>query len=299
MLSAGGISIDTIRTRDGDEGPHVGGNAVYAAAGAWLVGADAGLCARVGSDFPAELMRELERVRFDTSRVRSTAGRSLKVTLDYRSDPRRQSYAADSGHNEELDPTPDQLGRLDRRWALHICGISPGRQRELIDAASGLAALLTLDTVVIPGEIEPDADGLLLMAARCDAFLPSREEVAHLWRGQPPREVLRMLVDAGCRAAVIKLGAGGSIGITDQTITWMPAYPATATDTTGAGDAYCGAFAATFAEDGDLKQAMAWATAAASMVIEVFGALSPLTDYARHTVAQRAHMLLSESGKGG
>lgn len=294
VLAVGGISIDTVLTPDGVSGPHLGGNAVYTAVGAWLAGSTTSLCARIGSDFPAQLIDGLKQKGFRTSSIKTIDGPSLKVTLDDRTSRRRQSYAADSGHNAQLDPTPEDLEGLAADSAVHVCGISPSRQARLLKALDGHAVLVTLDTVVIPGEIEPEAELLVRMAKQSDAFLPSREETQHLWPGQPPRAVLRTLSAAGWQTAVIKLGAGGSIGIDSGRITWMPAFPVRARDTTGAGDAYCGGFAATFARDRELVRAMAWATAVASLVVEAFGALTQVTDAARRTAAERAHMLLSE-----
>lgn len=247
----------------------VGGvEATHAAVGAWLAHADAALCSTLGAELRQELVRDLERAGIDTTRVRSTG---------------------------EPLPTADQLSGISAAWAVHLCAMPPHRQSELIDAVAGHVALVTLDTVFTVGEIEPEANDILTLAARCDAFLPSREDIAHLWPGQPPREVLRLLVRHGCRTAVIKLGRGGSIGIHDETITWMPAFPVTTSGSPGAGDAYCGGFAARYAADRNIAVAMAWGTAAASAVIESAGPFSALTEHSRRRVAQRAELLVREN----
>jgi ribokinase len=56
----------------------------------------------------------------------------------------------------------------------------------------------------------------------------------------------------------------------------VPAVPVEALDPTGAGDAFCGAFAVSFGRRGDLLDAACRATVAASFVVERRGALAVL-----------------------
>jgi sugar/nucleoside kinase (ribokinase family) len=100
-----------------------------------------------------------------------------------------------------------------------------------------------------------------------------------------------MLARRGVRAAVIKLGVGGSIGIREGAISRMPAFPVTASGATSGGEAYGGAFTARFSIDRNLPRAMAWATAAASAILESSMVLDQLTEFARRTAEFRARML--------
>src|SRR5205807_1167225 len=85
----------------------------------------------------------------------------------------------------------------------------PRWQRGIVRAVSPRAASTTLD-VDLAGVEQPNVNDLLALAARCDAFLLGHMEVAQLWPGEAPRSVLRLMAHAGVRAAVVKLGAGGS-----------------------------------------------------------------------------------------
>jgi sugar/nucleoside kinase (ribokinase family) len=248
------------------------GSALRSAVGAWLVGADAAICAITAADFPTELSRDVSRAGVDLSRVRAASDHDV------------------SPHGE-IDPTVDQLASVGPDWSVHVCGMPPARQREILRAVTHRAALVTLDGASLPGRGRAERTDILELAADSDAFLPGRGEVEQLWPGQPPREVLRMLARRGVRAAVIKLGVGGSIGIRDGAVSWMPAFPVTASGATSGGDAYGGAFAAKFSIDRNLPRAMAWATAAASVVVESFMVLDLLTEFARRTVEYRARML--------
>lgn len=255
-----------------------GGSALLSAVGAWLVGADAAICAVIGPDFPNDLIRPLARAGIDLSRVRQATAAELAAG--------------------ELDPSVDQLASVSPNWAVHLCGMSTRRQEAILRRVNQRVALVTLDTIYVAGNIEPEREQLIRIAAECDAFMPGRAEVTQLWPGEPPREVLRLLARHGVRTAVIKLGLGGSIGIREGVITWMPAFPVTASEAAAGGDAYAGGFAATFSIDRDLPRAMAWGAAAASVVCETSDLIDTLTDYARKKAESRARTLLSELRQG-
>jgi sugar/nucleoside kinase (ribokinase family) len=265
VIAVGRLSVDRDSIAGAAPPPSADGTAFAAAVGAWLVGVDAAVCAAIGPDFPTRLIREITRAGIDTSRVRPAQ----------RADP---------------DPAPEQLASLSPRWSVHICGLSLARQREIVRTISQRVTCFTLD--IDPRVTrQPDVSEVLALAAECDAFLPSREAVGHLWPGEPPRAVLRLMASAGVRTAVIKLGVGGSLGMCDGEIISMPAFPVAASGRMGGGDVYSGAFAAVYAADHDLRRAMAWATAAASVVFEANALLGLLSDFARNRVEGRARIL--------
>ncbi len=271
VIAVGRLSIDRDRAAGADPPPNADGTALAAAVGAWLVGVEAAVCAVIGPDFPTRLILEMTRAGIDTSRIRPAARRDAEAVTD-------------------LDPVPEQLASLSPRWAVHIGGLPTGRQREIVRAVSQRVACITLD-IETDGTIAPDVNDLLAVAAECDAFLPGRKDVAQLWPGEPPRAALRLMARAGIRTAVIKLGAGGSLGMRDGEIISMPAFPVTPSGWMGGGDAYAGAFAAMFAADLDLRRAMAWATAAASVVVESNVLLGHVSEFARNRVKARARIL--------
>jgi sugar/nucleoside kinase (ribokinase family) len=278
VVVAGGLSFDRVRARR-DLASGADGSALRAAVGAWLVGVETAVCAVIGSDFPTELIVGVTRAGVDLSRVRLAP------------DP-----AAVAG--ADLEPLPEQLASISPRWSVHLCGLSTARQREIIRAVNLRSPVITLDTVHLSGKIAPAAHDILELAANSDAFFAGRNEAAQLWPGQSHRELLHMLAGRGVGTAVIKLGAGGSIGIREGTITSVPAYPVTPSGLTGGGDAYGGAFAATFSSDRDLPRAMAWASAASSVVLESFATLDSLTEFGRSKVEYRARILEAEARNG-
>ncbi len=123
-----------------------------------------------------------------------------------------------------------------------------------------------------------------------DVFLPSWSEVHQLWPGMGPLAALRHLIAGGCRCAVIKMGAGGSVASDGSQMVLMPPLPVRVVDTTGAGNAFCGAFHVTWRESSDLVHALSSGAAAASVVIEGFGGLHALTEGSLERVAERSQI---------
>lgn len=292
VIACGGLTIDWLQNTTGRYGPSLGGNAAYAAAGAWLSGADADVVAVIGDDYPRELLAQLSGVGIGIRGVRTSPGPSFRVLLD-ESGPRRViSYLPDSGHNDRLDPLPTQLPELLAGDGVHICAIPISSQRALLEAVADQVGVVTLDTVVIRREIEPTAAELIALARRASVFMPSRDEIDHHWPGGPEAAV-RLLADAGCAQVVVKLGADGSIGWDGSDIIRMPAAQASVTDPIGAGDTYCGAVCARLAMGDSLRTAMRWGAAAASVIIQVHGVAPALTLAARARASERAAQLES------
>ena len=75
-------------------------------------------------------------------------------------------------------------------------------------------------------------------------------------------------------SVIVTLGAEGSVLYDDGVeLARVPARRVTAVDTTGAGDTYCGAFAAAIAEGQGLEAAVVFATAAAALSVQALGAV--------------------------
>ncbi len=76
----------------------------------------------------------------------------------------------------------------------------------------------------------------------------------------------------GAARVIITMGSRGALLFDGQQYQHIPAFPAVSVDTTGAGDAFNGAFAAAFADGQSVAQAAAYANAFASLAVEREGA---------------------------
>lgn len=83
---------------------------------------------------------------------------------------------------------------------------------------------------------------------------------------------LMSLVARGCHAAIITLGARGSVALVGGDIVRVPAFRVDVVDTTGAGDAYIGVLVAEIADGKDIADAMVDASAAGALATTHVGA---------------------------
>ena len=76
----------------------------------------------------------------------------------------------------------------------------------------------------------------------------------------------------GCGVAIVTLGSEGAVLVSEDATLHEPAIPVEAVDTTAAGDAFAGGFAARLAEGASLADALRWAVAAGSLAVTSLGA---------------------------
>jgi sugar/nucleoside kinase (ribokinase family) len=102
---------------------------------------------------------------------------------------------------------------------------------------------------------------------------PNRDEAAVL-TGEADPVVMAARLTRHYGAVVVKLGGAGCVLATPgEAPVAIAAHPAEATDTTGAGDAFCGAFISRWlADPGDLVGAARYAVRIAATVVTRFGA---------------------------
>ena len=122
-------------------------------------------------------------------------------------------------------------------------------------------------TVLDPAPAAPLPAELL---AATDVIVPNEHEI-DLIGGEA------VLNDSGVRTIVVTLGSRGARIAGDQgSAITLPAIPAHVVDTTGAGDAFCGALAARLAIGDGIRDAVRWGIAAGSLATTVEGAVPSL-----------------------
>ncbi|MFN3262298.1 MAG: ribokinase [Pikeienuella sp.] len=141
----------------------------------------------------------------------------------------------------------------------------PAAVRALEIARAGAAL-----TVLNPAPAAPLPAGML---ALCDFVTPNESEAEAL-TGLPVRSVAeaeaaaRALRAAGAGAAIVTLGAEGALFHDGKRTAHIPAFDAgPVVETTGAGDAFTGAFAARLSEGADPLEAARFGCAAASISV--------------------------------
>jgi sugar/nucleoside kinase (ribokinase family) len=305
----GGLREDYVINSAGEVHLRVlGGNAVYAAAGAQVWNKNVGVVSRVGSNFPAEWLVRLEKAGINV--------RAVRVLPDPQD---TRTFYAYLGQEERVDTDPiahfARVGRpvprelvdyesstagQDSRAKFMPLAVRPADLSEPVLGARGYhlapADFLTHHTVPVAVRrnsrpivtVDPSIrymqpafkDDLRRIVSGIDAFLPSEMELRTFFRDEMPGlwEAAVALGAMGAAFIDIKLGSRGQYLYESATgRKWhVPAYPATVRDVTGAGDAYCGGFLVGLAETGDAVEAALRGSISASLVVEGQGALYAL-----------------------
>jgi ribokinase len=111
---------------------------------------------------------------------------------------------------------------------------------------------------------------------------------------QGAQDAFRALAEAarlGAASVVITLGGDGCVALTGDSFLELEAYDVTVVDTTGAGDAFVGAFAVALSHGSDFADALMFAAAAGAATCGHSGAQSPTTsDEARSLLRQQPRL---------
>jgi ribokinase len=113
------------------------------------------------------------------------------------------------------------------------------------------------------------------LAREVDVLVPNRGELSKLARREgDPVDLARGLERA--KAVVVTLGAEGVAVVEGERVERIEAPRVHAVDSTGAGDAFCGALAQALADGADLVEAARWAVRVAAVSVTRVGAQSGL-----------------------
>ncbi|ADZ72099.1 ribokinase [Polymorphum gilvum] len=255
-----------------------GGKGANQALAACRAGAEVALVGAVGTDaFAAPALAGLKAVGVDLSAVRVLDGATGLAMIGVDAAGENLILVA-SGVNARVDAAwlDGRLGPVST-LLMQVELPLPALQAATARArAAGSRIVLNAAPVAGPGVGD--------LAAAADVVVVNESETADLGAvlGLPtdPEGFARTLAAAG-RAAVVTLGAGGVLAH-DGSRPWRLRPPPTAVvDTTGAGDAFCGALAAALDRGAGLGRALAEGVAAGSLACMATGAQSSAPDAAR------------------
>jgi ribokinase len=248
-----------------------GGKGANQAVAAARMGAVTRFVGRVGDDpFGARLAAGLAEAGVDTTGLVAVpdvpSGVALIVvdaTADNRIVVAPGANATLDGHDLDglrvaLDGAAVLLLQLEVPMAGVLAAAREARQRDVI---------VVLDPAPVPHGGLPDE---LLRTA--SIVTPNQHEAARLVGTGDVDTALATLRRRGAETAIVTLGAAGArwSGPAGEGAAAAPAV--SAVDTTGAGDAFNGALAATLAEGHDLVTAIEWAVAAGALAVTRPGA---------------------------
>ncbi|MBR0660137.1 PfkB family carbohydrate kinase [Neoroseomonas oryzicola] len=240
-----------------------GGMAANAAIAVVRLGGRAAFWGRVGDDLNGEpLAQALEQEGVDVTGLRRVPGGRTPVGAVL-VDPRgERTIVSFRGTGLGIDPAWLPLDRIagaaalccDPRWPEGV-------------AAAAAAARAAGVPVVLDGE-RSETRILVDLVPRVDHAIFSVPGLANYAPGRSPEEGLRQALASGpVKVAAVTQGEKGVLWMLpgEEKPTRTPAFPVEATNTTGAGDVFHGAYALAIAEAMPVERAMRFAAAAGAL----------------------------------
>ncbi|WP_405994023.1 carbohydrate kinase family protein [Streptomyces sp. NBC_00986] len=275
-LAPGTDTAAAIRTVPGGAGANV---ACWAAH--WGC-ADVRLLGRVGAD--AAVWHERELVASGVQPrlvVDPEAATGTVICLVDTGASAERTFLTDSGASLRLDPGDWSDALLDGVVRLHLSGYllfsEPSRALVAValESARARGVPVSLDPASAGFLVELGVDRFLTLVEGVDVLLPSRDE-AYLLTGLPDPADAAAKLSRHVPLVVTKQGAEGALIAHSGTVhARVSAEPAVPLDTTGAGDAFTGAFLATLLTGADPEEAAREGCRAGARAVERVGGRPP------------------------
>ena len=247
-----------------------GGLASCSLVAAARLGAKTKIISRIGDDaLGAYIRRDLLNEGVDVSLLLEEAGSESHVSLilvDEQSGDRSIITRPPTGN--AISPSEIKREDLDGARVLFVDNITEATL-QMATWAREADMKIVLDPARPHAELEP------LLALVNVPIVP--EQWAKAWLSdKPPAEVAQRLFDAGAEIAIVTLGERGAAVCWEQGLLQVPAYPVEVVDTTGAGDAYHGAFMYALLQGWDVPRMAQFASAVGSLNCRAMGGRSAL-----------------------
>ncbi len=237
-----------------------GGKGANQAVAAAKLGASVVLVSAIGDDiFGDNTIRNLGALGIDTRYVRRVAGRPSGVATIMVEPNGENSILIVKGANADLSPDDvERAGEALKQCDLILLQLEISL--ETVYAAIAFGKKHGVRTVLNPAPATSALD--IAHVSDVSYFIPNETELAIL-TGMPTESeanieaAAQSLLGQGMQAAIVTLGARGALLATAGRLKRIPSPRVEAVDTTGAGDAFVGAFARYHAAGASLDDALA------------------------------------------
>jgi hypothetical protein len=282
---------DVVPAEPGPWKRSVGGSALYAIAGArlWIDPARIGIATRTGKGYPFDLEGLLREAGVGHVSISQIAGEHLIEWLIYEEDGSRRSLprnpaARDVGAegSSTMQPFYDVLlgispaaTDIPAAWlpapAVHLCPQVGTRHRDSLTTLRGKAGWISVDPSPHYSR-KLDMAELAKFLDGATAFMPSMQEIRPMLEQMTPIQTVETLRLAGFPEVVLKRGAEPTIVASGGGCQSVQVTPVPVVDPTGAGDSFCGAYAANRLTGCDPIESARRAAISAALVVGCSGA---------------------------
>jgi sulfofructose kinase len=239
-----------------------GGLAANASIAVSRLGGNCIFWGRVGDDLNGRpLLNALAEQGVDVSQCRLAPGGRTPVSAVLVDPVGERSIYSYRGENLGTEPDWLPLHLIDTAQAFLCDPRWPEGAARALDHARAKGI-----PTVIDGE-KTEMRILLDLIPRVDHAVFSVPGLGNFAPGQKPADALRKAIDFGCQVAAVTQGEKGTLWMTrdDPTPRRTPAFRVAATNTTGAGDVFHGAYALAIAEGQTIEQVMRFSSAAGAL----------------------------------
>jgi len=248
-----------------------GGSATNMLSALAILGVRGRYFGRVGDDeFGGFILRSLQQLRIDTTLLSIEMGKVSPVSIIQIDElSHRRKILLSRGNVTPLSARdlPERL--LDRARLLCIDGSQPALQAAVAERARAKGVTVLLNASQLSG-------GMGELLALSDIVVSSERFANELAPSDEIVNSLREIIHLGPRVAVITMGEAGAVALEGSKLVQQDAIDVFVADTTGAGDAFCGAFAYAQLQDWPLERALPFANAAAGLACRSLGSRSGL-----------------------
>lgn len=263
---------ETLIARETTLGP--GGKGANQALASHRAGAQIHFACKVGCDqFNLFARNHIESVGMGSFTLYETDNAATGCAVIYVNDEGENMIAISPGANLEL--TDGDIAQLSHFIAeSDVFVVQMENNISATQLALKCAKELQVTTILNPAPWSPDVASLLSFA---DIVTPNETEATAMSGVQvhdipTAMQAATHIYNAGQCAVIITMGKQGALIFDGQHYSHIPAFSAVAVDTTGAGDAFNGALAASLAKGESLVRSAWYASAFASLAVEQEGA---------------------------
>lgn len=290
ILALGEAMVEFNQTGEGG-GRHYlqgfGGDTSNFAIAAARQGARAGYISALGDDLHGRMLRELwTREGVDHSHVRTDAQAFTGIYFVTHG-PRGHEFSFLRAGSAASRMKPEHLPRaaIESAKVLHMSGISLAISESArdtchaaIDIAKAAGVQVSFDTNLRLKlwPIERARAAMTDVMRRCDICLPSLDDITAITGLTQPDALVDHCLALGARTVALKLGAQGALVANANERHRIEAHVCKPVDATGAGDTFGGAFVARLVAGDELRDAGLYASIAAALSTEGFGAVDPI-----------------------
>lgn len=273
LVVLGTVALDSLKTPHGKREHMLGGSGAHFCMSARLF-SDVHLAGVIGADFPDEHVAFFKKCKVNMDSLKRMAGKTFRWAGEYQAGNLNQAITHSTELGVLLEYKPEISDGHRKAKFVFLANYDPDLQDQFLSLFHG-PKFVGLDSMNLWIDIKRPS--LLKLLKKVDLFVVNDSEAKELTGESNAVRAAKKLRTMGPKYIVVKKGEHGVVSYSDSWLFGFPAYPVEQViDPTGAGDTFAGALMGYLARAGKVnesvfRQALTYATVAASFNVETFG----------------------------